>query len=197
VSLADFSQLFKPGGLIDQFVTTNLLPYVETTRTPWRPKTGVGISSSALAAFQVAQQIRDGMFGGGAQPQMRFALKPTDLDTDARRAVLDLDGQTLSYGHGPAQPAWMEWPGPNGRNVVRLTFIPLSQQTPLVKTREGAWSWFRLLREAQTVPTAAPELFEVTVGADGHWLRFELRAGSVGQPINLDLLERFRCPANL
>jgi type VI secretion system protein ImpL len=197
VSLADFSQLFKPGGLIDQFVTTHLLPYVDTARSPWRPKTSVAISSNALAAFQLAEQIRDGMFGGGAQPQMRFALKALDLDTGARRAVLDLDGQTLSYGHGPAQPAWMEWPGPNGRNVVRLTFMPLNQQTPLVTTREGAWSWFRLLREGKTVPTAVPELFDVTLGAGSHWVRFELRAGSVGQPVSLDLLERFRCPANL
>ena len=197
VSLADFSQLFKPGGLLDQFVTTHLLPYVDTTRRPWRSKAGVGISNNALATFQLAQQIRDGMFAGGAQPQMRFALKPLDLDTGARRAVLDLDGQTLSYGHGPAQPAWMEWPGPAGSNVVRLSFMPLDQQTPLVTSREGAWSWFRLLREGQTVPTAVPELFEVTLGANSHWLRFELRAGSVGQPVSLDLLERFRCPASL
>ena len=116
--------------------------------TALRSKTGVGISSGALGAFQLAQQIRDGMFAGEAQPQMRFALKPLDLDTGARRAVLDLDGQTLSYDHGPAQPASMEWPGPNGRNVVRLTFIPLDQQTPLVTSREGAWSWFRLLPKA-------------------------------------------------
>ena len=156
VSLADFSQLFRPGGLIDQFMTTHLLAYVDTRdglgarRPAWASRAAPWAPSSSPS------RIRDGMFAGGAQPQMRFALKPLDLDTGARRAVLDLDGQTLSYDHGPAQPASMEWPGPNGRNVVRLTFIPLDQQTPLVTSREGAWSWFRLLREGQTVPTGVP-----------------------------------------
>ncbi|HET6470111.1 MAG TPA: type VI secretion system membrane subunit TssM [Geminicoccaceae bacterium] len=197
VSLADFSRLFAPGGLIDQFVSQELAPLVDMARRPWRWQTPSGMPDSSLVPFEQARQIRDSLFAAGAQPGASFTLKPSALDAGAQRVVLDLDGQQVSYAHGPAQPARLAWPGPQGTNLVRLTFVPLGGGAPAVVAKEGAWSWFRLLKDGQFRGTDLPDLFEVVLPAAGHEARFELRAGSVYNPFDLRLLERFRCPERL
>jgi type VI secretion system protein ImpL len=197
VSLADFGRLFAPGGDIDQFTNQHLAPLIDTASRPWRWNVQAGMPDSALRPFEVARRIRDGLFAGGATPQASFTLKPTDLDAGAARVQLDLDGQVATYQHGPVQPTAMQWPGPNGTNVVRLSFFPVGGGAPRVVTREGAWSWFRLLHEAEFRPTDLPELFHITFQTAGHRAGFELRAGSVVNPFNLGLLEQFRCPGQL
>ena len=57
---------------------------------------------------------------------LKFEVAPARSTTGSRQASLDVDGQDLTYSHGPVQPMRMQWPGPAGRNVVRLTFTPVS-----------------------------------------------------------------------
>ncbi len=197
MDLADFGRLFAPGAVIDGFINANLQPLVDTARRPWRWREDLDLSNAALAQLERARRIRDGMFAGGANPQASFTLRPVDMDAGAARVLLDLDGQQVSYRHDPTHPVPMVWPGPGGSNIVRLTFFPVTQAAPAVLTREGAWSWFRLLREGALEPTGQPDLFYVTLSAGGHWARFELRAASVYNPFDLALLGGFRCPPGI
>ena len=197
VDLADFGRLFAPGQVIDGFINANVQPLVDTARRPWRWRGDVNLSNAALGQLERARRIRDGMFAGGANPQASFTLRPVDMDAGAARVLLDLDGQQVSYRHDPTHPVPMVWPGPGGTNIVRLTFFPVSQAAPAVLSREGAWSWFRLLREGTFEPTDQPDLFHLTLSAGGHWARFELRAASVYNPFDLSLLGGFRCPSGI
>jgi type VI secretion system protein ImpL len=196
-SLADIGRLFAAGGMIDQFIDQQLAPLIDTARRPWRWQQPIGSTDAALAPFETARRLRDGLFAGGAAPKAGFTLKPLELDPGAARVLLDLDGQTLSYAHGPVQPVHLDWPAPAGSRVARLTFMPVGGGAPTILAREGPWAWFRLLHEAQLERTGRPELYRVAFAAGARRARFELLADSVDNPFDLSLFARFRCPGGL
>ncbi|MGH6912280.1 MAG: type VI secretion IcmF C-terminal domain-containing protein, partial [Geminicoccales bacterium] len=197
VNIDDFTRLFAPGGMIDNFFDTHLRHRVDMTQRPWRWRDvdgqSLGISESVLAQFELAARIRDGLFATGATPKANFEMKPSSLDQRVAQVRLDLDGQTLEYRHGPQIPTRLTWPGPGGQNLVRLTFAPIGGG-PVTVTKEGAWSWFRLLNDARFRGTNLADRFTVTFSADGYEAGFELAAGSIANPFDLTLFERFRCP---
>jgi type VI secretion system protein ImpL len=198
VNIDDFARLFAPGGVIDNFFNTHLRHRVDMARRPWRWRDvdgqSLGISDGVLTQFERAARIRDGLFAAGAAPKANFEMKPSSLDQRVSQVRLDLDGQSVEYGHGPQVPTRLSWPGPGGQNLVRLSFAPIGAG-PVTVTKEGAWSWFRLLNEAQFRGTNLADRFTVTFSADGYQAGFELAAGSIANPFDLTLFENFRCPA--
>ena len=106
----------------------------------------------------------------------------------------DLDGQQVSYAHGPIQPTHFDWPGPNGSRLVRLTFVPVGGGTPAIVTKEGPWAWFRLLHEATLTPQGQPDRYRVALAVGPRSAAFDLLADSVDNPFSLELFQQFRCP---
>ena len=186
-----------PGGLIDGFIRDQLTPFVDTTRRPWADLQGVGLSRNSLSQLERANRITKSLFAGGSGPKASFSLTPIELDAGSRSMTLDIDGQVLRYAHGPSRPQAFVWPGPNGTNLIRLDFVPLDGSTPVAVSKEGAWSLFRLLQEAQFEKTDQPDKFFVTIAHAGHLVRFQLKAGSVENPFNLAVLSGFDCPGGL
>jgi type VI secretion system protein ImpL len=197
VNIDDFTRLFAPGGAIDNFFNTHLRHRVDMSRRPWRWRDvdgqSLGISDGVLTQFERAARIRDGLFAAGATPKANFEMKPSSLDQRVSQVRLDLDGQSVEYGHGPQVPMRLSWPGPGGQNLVRLSFAPIGGG-PVTVTKEGAWSWFRLLNEARFQGTNLADRFTVTFSAGGYDAGFELAAGSIANPFDLTLFENFRCP---
>jgi type VI secretion system protein ImpL len=199
VSLGDFTNLFRPGGVIDGFFAANLKPYVDTTRSPWRNQkvdnVDLGLSAETLGQFERAQAIRDSFFPNGAQTLTApFAIEPATLSDKATQVVLDLDGQTLTYAHGPVVPASMVWPAPAGANRARLTFTA-GDTTPSLSA-DGPWDWFRLLDQAKLQGQLADQ-FTATFTLGDLSAVFKLRAASVRNPFRASDLGRFRCPSAL
>ena len=126
VTLDDFSRLFAPGGVLDGFFKANLMQFVDTSRIPWRAQGGLAISPGGLEQFRIAGLIRDSMFAQGNSPSARFEVVPIALDNAATQVLLEVDGQSVTYGHGPQVPVQMQWPG-TGVKQARLSFQP---QTP-------------------------------------------------------------------
>ncbi len=200
VPIDDFVKLMAPAGLIAQFFDDNLKPFVDTTQTPWKwngaDNNQLGLSANTLTQFQLASEIRAGLFsGGGAGVSLKFEVTPTALDNAVAQASLDVDGQDLTYSHGPVQPMRMQWPGPAGRNVVRLTFTPVSG-APATTTREGAWALFRLLDTGKPSSTQTDRVTYTFQGAGGT-AAYLFTANSVVNAFTLPALHQFRCPATL
>ncbi|MGE0119201.1 MAG: type VI secretion system membrane subunit TssM [Dongiaceae bacterium] len=193
VTLDDFARLFAPGGVMDGFFKANLLPIVDTSRIPWRPQGDIPISSGALEQFRMAAAIRDALFASGTSPSARFEIVPLALDNAATQVLLELDGQVVTYSHGPQVPVQMQWPG-TGPKQVRLSFQPQSPSSTIVK--DGPWAFFRLIDEGQ-LSSMGPERFQITFNVGGHSASFEIRAGSVLNPFSLKELHRFRCPGKI
>lgn len=195
----DFARLFAPGGLIDGFFNTNLRPFVDIGARPWRvqPSDGITlpISQGALMNFYRASVIRDVFFAGGPQPQIRFEIQPVSMDQGARQALLDLDGVTISYAHGPSRPTQVMWPGPNRMTNVRLVLDPPPASGVGTINESGPWALFRLFSRAQVARGRVPEEFSLTFSIGERSVTYVVRAGSVFNPFALRELSEFRCPA--
>jgi type VI secretion system protein ImpL len=200
VALLDFARVFGPQGVIAAFFDQHLRPYVDTTTRPWRWKrvdnVDLGFSPAALVQFQRAGEIRDAFFATGSTPSTQFELTPTDLDAAATRAVLELGTQSLVYTHGSATPAQWQWPGP-GPSVARLAIEPPSAGKPASLTRNGPWSFFRLLDAGEVEREGGTDLISVSFRLGGHTVRYSLRASSVVNPFTSDAVRQFRCPPSL
>ncbi|WP_337877361.1 type VI secretion system membrane subunit TssM [Elioraea sp.] len=194
----DFARLFAPGGLIDGFFNTNLRPFVDIGVRPWRAQPSDGItlpiSQAALMNFYRASVIRDVFFAGGAQPQIRFEIQPVSMDAGARQALLDLDGVTITYAHGPSRPTQVVWPGPNRMTNVRLVLEPPPASGVGSINESGPWALFRLFSRAQVSQGRVPEEFSLTFSLGERSVTYVVRAGSVFNPFALRELSEFRCP---
>jgi len=200
-TLADFSRFFAPDGTIDRYFQEHIKPFVDTSRAQWRQVAmddhGMGLSRSVLKQFQNAARIRQTFFPAGAQtPSVNFELRPLALDDTVAVFRINIEGQTLTYSHGPVRSTRFQWPGLQPDLGVRLTFQTLVGKE-IHQAAEGPWALFRILDRAQVKPTSVPDRFRITFSQEGHRARFELRAASAVNPFRLPELKRFRCPGGM
>lgn len=202
VTLDDFARLFAKGGLIDNFFATNLRPFVDEAKNPWAwqkvDNVDLGIPAATLLQFQRAAAIRDSMFpGGGTKPGVSFEIVPVDLDAKSTQVVVEIDGQTISYDHGPPRAVKMQWPGPSGVGQARVSFQPQVPGESTTIEKDGVWALFRLLQESHLKQSTGSDRFTVTFATGTRSASFEIRANSVVNPFASNQLELFRCPPNL
>lgn len=200
ITYADFTYFFGPNGLMDDFFNKYLSSFVDKGGRDWTWNTqaeGAGISSLALKQFQIADTIKNTFFRMGKQsPVVGFRLKPISMSPDITQFVLDVDGQLLTYAHGPVSLVSMKWPGPNGSEQVRIQLLPPLQGVSGI-SKEGPWALFRLFDEAQMTRTSDPAEFVMTFRIQEREAKFELDADSAVNPFQLPDLHSFRCLQNL
>lgn len=194
VNTLDFARLFGGGGLVDKFIVDHLQPYIDNSVRPWKWRADFGLDAALLAPFENARAMRDALFPGGAGPVLAFSLEPTDLSANASRVTLNVDGQNLSYFNAAARPAPMTWPGPDGTNMITLSFAPVNGTAELVTSETGSWAILRLIRKGRLSATALPEAFDLRLSAGGYAANFNLRANSVENPFDLKMFSGFLCP---
>jgi type VI secretion system protein ImpL len=194
VNLADFQRLFGPGQLIDGFINTHLIQYVDTTVRPWAWRSDLGLPSASLQPFEQARSIRDGLFPGGAGPIMIFNLEPKDLSANASRVTLNIDGDLLTYFNSAARPQKMTWPGKDASNFISLAFTPVDGAGEVMVSETGAWAWLRLIRKGNLGKTDRDDLFKLSLRAGDFSVSFELLANSVDNPFDLSMFGNFKCP---
>ncbi|WP_342654188.1 type VI secretion system membrane subunit TssM [Pseudomonas sp. F3-2] len=201
-TLDDFGQFFGVGGVMDNYFRKYLQDYVDTSASTWRWQPGaaqkLGINPSVLQTFQRAAAIREALFrAGGMQPAVRFELKPVTMDASVNQFLLDLDGQQISYDHGPSRSAAMQWPNPGSIGVVRLSISPPAADGRSASTLEGPWAWFRLLDQSDLVSGGSPDRFTLRLRVGSAGISYELRANSAFNPFKSRVLSGFSLPERL
>lgn len=198
VALMDFANFFGYGGTLDQFFEQHLKTHVDSSRSPWRLTSDVGISQGSLRLFESARRIREAFFKPGSRtPHVSFVLKPTYLDSRVTQFMLDIDGQTLVYRHGPPRSVSFKWPEQNGSRLTRVAFTPgTSSDTSVQQNYQGIWSLFRMLQAAGSMASDSRSQ-DVDILLDKYLASLELTTGSVKHPFNTAMLEQFRLPATL
>ena len=197
VRLDDFADLFGPGRKIDEFFRAKLESQVDTATNPWTYKPAPGAvanqGSAALQQFQRAKVIREVFFRSGASPAMRLEFKPVEMDAAITNFTLDIDGDVVRYSHGPQVVKSVQWPGPSGRQQVRIEIspTPLSGQGALLF--QGPWALFRMVERAQ-LQSIGPEKFLISFVIDGRKAQFEVATSSVRNPFTLPEFAQFQCP---
>jgi len=201
-TLDDFGQFFGVGGVMDNYFRKYLQDYVDTSASAWRWQPGaaqkLGINASVLQTFQRAAAIRDAFFrSGGVQPSVRFELKPVAMDASITQFLLDLDGQQISYDHGPSRAVAMQWPNAGSIGVVRLSISPPAASGRSGITLDGPWAWFRLLEQSDLVSAGSPDRFNLRLRVDSASISYELRANSAFNPFKSRVLSGFSLPERL
>lgn len=202
VTVDDFGLFFGVGGVMDSYFRKYLEPYVDTSAKAWRWQPGaaqkLGINAGVLQTFQRAAAIRDAFFrAGGTQPLVRFELKPVAMDAAITHAQLDIEGQHISYDHGPSRPVALQWPNSGSNGAVRLSVSPSLASGRSALTLDGPWAWFRLLDRSELQPGVSPDRFNLRLTVDGASISYELRAASAFNPFKASGLDGFSLPERL
>ena len=200
VTLTDFAAFFGPGGVLDGFYRDYVAPFTESTRRGLKLKAFEGrqmpLSADALEVFDKAIGVRESYFAAGDQAQVRFSLKPEDLDANVTRFTLNVDGQEVSYRHGPAQSRQVVWPGPAGVSKAWVLFES-GDGSQHRASKDGPWAWFHLLDDARVRRKPQGDRVSVTFKVDGHSARYELQASSVTNPFAGASVKGFELPRGL
>jgi type VI secretion system protein ImpL len=198
-ALVDFGRFFGDSGSIDNFVNSYLTPFLDIRRWRLRSVDGrsLGLSAEALRQIKRAVRIREMFFQDGGQlPTVRFSLKPVYLDAEVKRFLLDMNGQQLSYQHGPVRTTKVEWPGPEDSNRVRLSFERIGASNFSI-VKEGPWAWFKLLDDSSMGRKSSADQIQVTFSTAGLKVKYQIQASSVTNPFTNRELAKFRCPERL
>jgi len=198
VPLGDFAKLFAPNGVIDAFAKTKLVGMVDMNGPVWKPiqlAEGVeALSPAAIANFQRAATIRDAFFpGGSANPQATMDVLLARADDGVTDVQLSVDGQVTPMKPGTNAAARLSWPSLSPNSQIKLTLLigGKPSATPLIF--DGPWALFRFV-DAAKVEGGTPERQMVSYEEGGKRVYFELRSGSVRNPMRLPELAQFRCP---
>lgn len=201
VTLQDFSNFFGRGGVMDDFIAKNLVPFTTpgaggALSQSAQNGLSLGLSSQAMAEINLARRIGNLFFGSNGNVQLAFTMTPTYLDPRAVSAVLSIDQTKLDYRHQPPRATAFQWPPVNAAGTASLIVTGTDGQTHEIQT-SGPWALFRLLDQAQrTAPGGSDQtVYSFTLG--GLRASFGLRAASVNNPFTDQDYRGFRCVPRL
>ncbi|TAI61539.1 type VI secretion system membrane subunit TssM [Bradyrhizobium sp. Leo170] len=202
VTLKDFGDLFRPGGVLDDYFQKYLSPFVIEGRT------GLGLAAidgvaapihtDALNQFQRAREIRKSFFSGsGSVPVVKLSIKPVYLASKFLRATFVVDGKEIVYRHEAPRAYDLEWPSRTDTSTASVALASLDGTEERIE-RSGPWALFRLIDASRPTSRGAPDRFTIAIGRpDRPDVTYELRAESVSNPFSLGVLRSFRCPDHL
>ena len=202
VSIAEFSRLFSPDGIVDRFFQQKLAPYADLSGKSWRWRDdtplGRSLSPATLAEFQRAATIRDAFFPqGGTSPKVTLRVEQTALDGPAQYALLTVDEeilQTYAQGFSSSQARSFEWPGADGGEVMVHLMPPIEGREHFVK-RVGPWALMRMI--AAGTPQKRGDVIQLRYPIGGRSVSYQVKIDTALNPFYLPALTEFKCPAGL
>lgn len=195
VTIQDFSDFFKPGGVEDGFVKKYLSPFLTANpsgQTEWNSVNSIPFSSNNAIPVEITQAglIRNTFFGG-TTGSLNFTISPLGI-SGSSKADLSYDGKSVEISGSGAGVAMM-WPPQNTDGTVSLTFnrVFLSNET---QNYYGPWGLFHLLEASTLVRAKYGSQYQVTTPYDGMSVSFTLSANSVVNPFDLKVMRNYSCP---
>lgn len=197
-SIADFASLLGPSGLIAGFRNDYLRPYIDTSASPWRWRTGqqigLGLSQEVLGAFELADRITIAYFGASETPQVNFTVEAVRLDPEARAFQFDIGGPTLVYKHGPPSPAPFTWPPERIGADAMLSVTPeIPGERNLIR-RQGPWALFRLFDAGRIMQPDSTDVVPYLFRIGSREVVINVTAPATRNPFARDILSDFECP---
>ncbi|KAB0642380.1 type VI secretion system membrane subunit TssM [Burkholderia latens] len=203
VDVEDFNRMFASGGVFDEFFQKSLASYVDTNAKPWRYKSlspGMPpIKGPSLAPFERAAAIREVFFRDQGAKRMAWKMdaKVAAVDPEITELLIDVDGQTQRYVHGPVTPFALSWPGPRGGAIAEISARPAIRPDTSTIVATGPWALFRLIERGRLTGTASASRLTLAFDFDGRHAALELMTSGQSNPLTSNLLTGFHCPGGL
>jgi type VI secretion system protein ImpL len=148
-------------------------------------------------AFARMNVIRDVFFreSGSKKMAWKMDIKAVNVDPTITELIIDIDGQTQRYSHGPVQALAVTWPGARGGAGAELIATPRISTTTSSVVTSGPWALMRLIEHAQLVNTISAGRVSASFNLDGRKAVLDINTGgSLASPLTTDLLQAFQCP---
>jgi len=196
VAMLDFAEYFKPEGVEDSFVQTQLLPFINKGKY-WKEKSlngrQLGINKQTLEQMKKAQAIRDIFFRKSkSAASFAYKLKPYRMDSTVRRFELTLGNDRIRYSHGPKLSKSLSWPGDTSEGV-RLLFEDINETKHNIRY-SGEWAFFKALDAAKAKKSSRSNTYNLTFDVSSRKAEYELSATSALNPFSPGWLSQYKCP---
>lgn len=148
-------------------------------------------------AFARIAQIRDIFFRDNGKKSMalKMDMQVQYLDPSITEFIINLDGHSQRYVHGPVQTLSVTWPGPRGGTIAELAAIPsIRRSDTSTLTNNGPWALMRLIKRGRVVDGASLGHTAVEFDFDGRRAVLDINTGGLRNPLTTDVLRSFRCP---
>ncbi|GAB2655966.1 type VI secretion system membrane subunit TssM [Vibrio panuliri] len=199
VALEDFEAFFAPQGTLDSFYNNQLKVFIdENIAVDDYDASQSLIRPEVLAQIEQAQRIRQAFFNRKGILDVNFSVEPLHLSGNKRRSILNVDGQFLSYSHGPREGVELIWPNTLRDSAVsKVTLVPTkSNLSPRSINLKGPWAFFRLLEQG-SVMSASKTSVDYRFAVDGGDMIYRINAESDANPFTERLFKSFKLSKTL
>jgi len=197
-SLEDFTAFFGPDGKLQQFREKYLNLFVEENLEAlyFDRLGGYLVRADVLSQLESADRIRDAFFNSRGLLGVQFYVEPLGLAPNQRSSSLSVEGQLITYNHGPSTSTGLIWPNTLApSNESRVTLINAGGRSSGLLYR-GPWSLYRLLSQARlngATSTSVDISFSVPEGG----MRYRISTEKANNPFTQPLFKGFVLPRTL
>ncbi|MHA6198497.1 type VI secretion system membrane subunit TssM [Pseudomonas wadenswilerensis] len=198
VSLQDFTTFFGPQGRLQQFREKYLDLFIEDNLEALYSERlgGYLIRSDVQTRLASAERIRDAFFNSRGLLGVQFYIEPLGLAPSKRSSSLNIEGQLVTYNHGPTTSTALIWPNtlaPN--NESRMTLVNAGGSSSGLVHR-GPWSLYRLLSQAR-LNGATSTSVDLSFAAPDGSMRYRITTEKANNPFTQPLFKGFTLPQTL
>ncbi|WP_025809808.1 type VI secretion system membrane subunit TssM [Pseudomonas chlororaphis] len=197
-SLEDFTAFFGPQGRLQQFRDKYLNLFLEENLEALYSERlgGYLVRSDVLTQLESADRIRDAFFNSRGLLGVQFYVEPLGLAPNKRSSSLSVEGQLVTYNHGPTTSTALIWPNTLApSNESRMTLINAGGSSSGLIYR-GPWSLYRLLSQAR-LNGATSTSVDISFSAPDGGMRYRINTEKANNPFTQPLFKGFVLPQTL
>lgn len=197
-SLEDFTAFFGPQGRLQQFREKYLNLFLEENLEALYSERlgGYLVRSDVLTQLESAERIRDAFFNSRGLLGVQFYVEPLGLAPNKRSSSLSVEGQLVTYNHGPTTSTALIWPNTLApSNESRVTLVNAGGSSSGLVYR-GPWSLYRLLSQAR-LNGASSTSVDISFSAPDGGMRYRISTEKANNPFTQTLFKGFVLPQTL
>ncbi|MBN3838518.1 MULTISPECIES: type VI secretion system membrane subunit TssM [Burkholderia] len=198
VSLDDFATFFGPQGKLQQFRDKYLNLFIQDNLEALYSEHlgGYLVRNDVLTQLKAADKISDAFFNNRGQLGVQFYIEPLGLAANKRSSALSVEGQLITYNHGPTTSTALIWPNTLApSNESRMTLVNASGSSSGLIYR-GPWSLYRLLSQAR-LNGATSTSVDLSFAAPDGGMRYRISTEKANNPFTQPLFKGFVLPRML
>ena len=197
-SVDDFTAFFGPQGKLQDFKDKYLKLFLDDNLEALysERRGGYLMRTDVPKQLEAADRIRDAFFNSRGAMAVHFTLEPLGLAPTRRSSTLNLQGQLITYNHGPSETVGVIWPNTlGGSPESRMTLVNGDGNSSSL-VYKGSWSLFRLLSQARLNGATATTVDLSFTASDGG-MRYRVTADKSNNPFTQRLFHGFALPGTL
>lgn len=148
-TLQEFNGVFgKPDGVLWSLYNSSLQKVLQRQGNQYvaLPGQGLNLNPAFVAFFNRAAAFSDAAYAAGPDPRFAFTMKPVPTEGTVGTS-LRIDGQTITYSGGAAQPKAFAWQGSGPHEAVAT--VKFGGSDLGWANYQGLWAAFQFFNDAE------------------------------------------------